>query len=209
MLDSTKETNTEPLVIQCVAARPMRRPARPATIAATSGPRTMATSMRGSTASASHRVQFFDVDAAPLAEQHHQDRKADRRFGRSHGENEEHEHLAVDVAEEARERDEVEVDREQHQFDTHQQQDDVLAVEEDPRDADREQDAREGQHLWQRDHSRFSGSTLTMRTRSSRRTATCFLTSWTFCPVRLRIVSTIAVTIATSRITAAIWKGYT
>ena len=57
-------------------------------------------------------------------------------FGRRHRQDEEHEHLAVDVAEVARERDEVEIDREQHQLDAHQQHDDVLAVQEDAGHAD-------------------------------------------------------------------------
>ena len=47
-----------------------------------------------------------------------------------------------------------------------------------------------------------------MRTRSFARTATCAAMSCTFRPARRRIVSVIAATIATSRITAASSNGY-
>ena len=96
---------------------------QPATIAASSGASTIGEQRFWSTRSALHRVEVFDVDAAPLAEQHDQDREADRRLGRRDGQDEEHEHLPGEVAQLARERDEVEVDREQHQLDAHQQQD--------------------------------------------------------------------------------------
>ncbi len=58
----------------------------------------------------------------------------------SHGQHEQREDLADQIAEERREGHEVDVDRQQHQFDRHQDDDDVLAVEEDAEDADREQD---------------------------------------------------------------------
>ena len=69
-----------------------------------------------------------------------EDGKADRRLGRGDGEHEEREDLADEIAEEGREGDEVDVDREQDQLDRHQDDDDVLAVEEDAEDAEREQD---------------------------------------------------------------------
>src|SRR5262245_30463137 len=101
----------------------------------------------------------------------------------------------------ARERDEVEVDGEQHELDAHQEQDHVLAVDEDAGHAQREQPGREHQIVSRRDdHDSLLASTLTMRTRSSRRTATCFAMSCTLRPGRLRIVSVIAATIASSRI---------
>jgi hypothetical protein len=49
---------------------------------------------------------------------------------------------------------------------------------------------------------------FTTRMRSFARTATCAAMSWALRPVRWRIVSTIAATIATSSITAASSKGY-
>ena len=57
----------------------------------------------------------------------------------------------VRVAEHPRERDEVEVDGEQHELDAHQQQDDVLAVQEDAGHAQAEQDGREHEVMRRRD----------------------------------------------------------
>jgi len=54
-------------------------------------------------------IKIIDIDRAHIAEQHDQDRQPDRRFG--DGEDEEHENLAVDIAEVMRERDEVHIDR--------------------------------------------------------------------------------------------------
>src|SRR5271165_3281939 len=152
--------------------------------------------------SALQRVEIFDVDAAPLAEQHDQNRESDGRFGRRDTQNEEHEDLSVDVAQESRKSDKIEIDREQHQLNAHQQDDDVLAIQEHACDRDREQDARQRQNLREADHGRFSAGILTTRTRSLARTATC---AETFCglpPMRGRSVSTMAATLATSKMTA-------
>ena len=65
-----------------------------------------------------------------------------RRFCRRDGQDEEHQHLAADVAEIARERHEVEIDGEQHQLDAHQENDDVPAVQEHARHRNGEQHAR-------------------------------------------------------------------
>src|SRR5207245_3022918 len=140
-------------------------------------------------------------------EQHHQDGESDRRLGRGHREDEEHEHLPVDVREIARERDEVEVRGEQQQLHAHQQQDDVLAVQENPGNRQGKQYPRQRQQLRQRDHGRFSASIFTMRSRSARRTATWRLTSWYFSPARWRMVSAMAATIATSSSIAASSSG--
>src|SRR5271165_221889 len=154
------------------------------------------------------RIEIFDVDAAPLAEQHDQYRQPNGRFGRGDAQYEEYEYLPVDIAQEPRERDEIEIDGQQHQFDAHQQDDDVLAIQEHPGHGDREQDARERQNLGKTDHGRFSAGILTTRTRSLARTAT-----WaeTFCglpPMRGRSVSTMAATLATSKMTATSCAGY-
>src|SRR5882724_12419921 len=87
-----------------------------------------------------HHVDVFDLDRAAVAEVDDEDGKADGGLGRRHRENEHGEDLADEVAELGREGDEVDVDREQHQLDRHQDDDDVLAVEEDAEDAEREQD---------------------------------------------------------------------
>src|SRR6185312_10833490 len=100
MSDRMQETPTPRMVIECAPTRPTTRPNTPATKAAISGSSGMRTSRVGFmvSASAPQGVQVFDVDAAPLAEQHYQDRQSNRRLRRSHGEYEEHEHLAVEVA---------------------------------------------------------------------------------------------------------------
>src|SRR5471030_1912122 len=88
-------------------------------------------------------IQVFHIDGVQITEHHHQDRQADRRFGGGHGQDEEHEDLPCGVAQVMRERDEVHVHRQQHQFDGHQQDNDVLAVQENTDDGDREQDRAE------------------------------------------------------------------
>ena len=138
------------------------RRASPAMMAATSG-----SSDDGEQRLRIHRAPHpFSVSRsstlmrAPLAEQHDQDRKADGRFRRRDGEHEEHEHLAADVAQVAREGDEVEIGREQQQLDAHQEQDDILAVDEDARHRERKQDPGERQELRERDHGASSADHL-------------------------------------------------
>src|SRR5215469_5941013 len=134
----------------CAPARPMRRPPRPATTDASSGSsgiRSSTVGLSGCTSSALQRVDVLDLDGAALAEQHHENREADRGLGRGNRENEEHEYLPVQVPEVAREGDEVEVGGEQQQLDAHQEQDEVLAVEEDTGYCDGEQHRGERQLL--------------------------------------------------------------
>src|SRR6476620_180963 len=90
-------------------------------------------------------VQIFDVDGVEIAEQHNKDRQADCGFRGGHSEDEENEDLSGGIAEIMRERDEIHVHRKQHQFNRHQQNDDVLAVEENTDDGDRKQDRAEDQ----------------------------------------------------------------
>src|ERR1700674_2737052 len=94
-------------------------------------------------------VEIIDVDGLQVAEKHHQDRQTDRGLRRGNGQYEEYENLSGDVVQVIREGDEIHVDREQHQLDRHQQDDDVLAVQKDPDDADREQDRAEDQEMRQ------------------------------------------------------------
>src|SRR3546814_2851713 len=82
---------------------------------------------------------------SPVTEQRHQDRKADRRLGCRHGEDEKHEDLAVGIAEEAGKRDKIDIHRKQHQLDGHQQDDHVLAVDDDPGNADAKQHRAQGE----------------------------------------------------------------
>src|SRR5690606_506610 len=225
------------MVTDCAPTRPTWRPKRPATMAPSSGASTIASSsdlertisMPG-IPSALQRVEFGDVDRAPVAEQRDQDRQADRGLGRGHGEDEEHEDLAGGIAELARERDEVDVHREQHQLDAHQQDDHVLPVEEDAGDADAEQRSgqrqvvAEGQALPEELHHLFSASGAapgtgassarctelgmsTMRRRSPGRVRTWSPGTWCLVPSRRRSVSVTAAMTATVRITAATSNG--
>src|ERR1700674_1912600 len=133
------DTATPRMQIQCEAARPSCGPQRPTTIAPNSGARgtsrySCCMVIRASPLEPPH---FLDVDRADVAKQQDQDRKPDRRFGGGNRQDEEDEHLAGGVAEEARERDEVEVDGEQHELDRHQHDEDVAPVEENADYADR------------------------------------------------------------------------
>src|SRR5690242_19396392 len=101
------------------------------------------------TASAFQAVEVFDIDGLQVAEQHDQDRQSDRGLGGGHRENEKHENLTGGVAEIMRERDEIHVHRQQHEFDRHQQDQHVLAVQEYPDHADREKDRAQYQVMLQ------------------------------------------------------------
>src|SRR3569832_2365902 len=168
-------------------------------------------------------VQVVHADVVLVAEQQHQDREADRAFRSGHGEDEEHEHLAVHVAQVVGERHEVGVDRQQHQFDAHQQHDQVAAVQEDADDGQREEHRAERQEVAQGEaHALVSavsatgtnggattvGSILMMCRRSRAFTRTASAGSKCLLSLRWRSVSAMAATIATSRMTAAISSGY-
>src|ERR1700761_3684956 len=126
MIASTAETSTARQVTSCAPRSPIQRPKKPAMIDAISGRKMAATVTR----SAFHHIDVFDRDGAAVAEIDDQNGKADRRFGGGHGQHEHGKDLADQIVEEGREGDEVDVDREQHQLDRHQDDDDVLAVEE-------------------------------------------------------------------------------
>src|SRR5690606_13321593 len=180
--------------------------------------------VRPASPSSLQRVDLGDVDRAAVAEQRHQDGQADRGLGRGHREDEEHEDLPRLVAEVPRERDEVDVHRQQHQLDRHQQDDDVLAVEENAGHADAEQHRAQRQVV---SSSRalsgelhccrasppvasspcFSAGMLTMRRRSAARTRACSAGFWCLVPGRRRRVSATAAITATVRISAATSNG--
>src|SRR5690242_14125611 len=106
-----------------------------------------------------------------------------------------------------REGDEVEVHREQHQLDRHQQHDQVAPGEEDADHADREEHRGEHQVVGEADAHSFSAGMETSRTRSALVARTCSDGSWARVSLRRRSVSEIAAMIATSRITAAVSKA--
>src|SRR5207244_6801158 len=121
--------------------------------------------------------------------------------------------LSRQVAEMMRERDEVHVDGEQHQLDRHQQDDEVLAVEEDADHPDRKEQRPQDEVMAERDHvpsllaAPVSGGSFTMRSRPAFVAASCVAGSWYLVSLRLRCVRAIAATMATSRMTAAISNG--
>src|SRR5436190_21348767 len=233
------ETRTPRMVTVCAPARPICLPNRPATIAPTSGAIGTTVSSAGervvamSCCSALERVELVDGDGRARSEQHDEDGEADGRLRGGDGEDEEDEDLAghrigarlrVEVV---RERDEVQVDGEQHQLDRHQQHDQVLAIEEDADHRQREQDRADGEVVAERDraerHRRSptgltaslgasrgtgSGFIVTMRMRSAFCALTCSDGSIRFESFLARKVSEIAAMIATSSSTAAICNGY-
>src|SRR5216684_5529052 len=153
-IDSAAAISSAAQVTICAARSPMTRQNRPAIAAASMGSRTislMARSMMRSAPLALHRADVFDLDGAAIAEIHHQDGEPDRRLGRGDGQHEHGEDLAHDVALEDREGHEVDVDGEQHQLDAHQDDDDVLAVQEDAQDAKGEQHRGEAEIVTEAD----------------------------------------------------------
>src|SRR5215510_1033536 len=110
---------------------------RPARMAPSSGRKTIAWTIAGLTL---HQIDILNRDRTTVAEIDHQDGEADRSFGGRDSQDQEREDLTDDIAEEGRERHQVDVDGEQDQLDRHQDHDDVLAVQEDAEDPEREQD---------------------------------------------------------------------
>src|SRR5437016_2767904 len=126
----------------------MARPNRPAMTQPISGRKTIAWYIAPS---ALHQTDVFDRDRAAVAVIGDENGKADRGLGGGHREHDQREHLADQIAEMRRERHQVDVDREQNQLDRHQDDDDVLAVEEDAEDAHREQDGADREIMAQPD----------------------------------------------------------
>src|SRR6266851_6648908 len=201
--EAANEIATDRIADQCANALPSFQPKKPASAAPTSGENA---AIQESVIKSMvfllslEAAQVVHVDRAQVAEERDEDREPDRRLGRRHREDEEHEHLAGEVAQLVREGDEVRVDGKQHQLDRHQQDDEVLPVEEDADHADREEERAEDEVMAQRDHS------FTIFRRSALVAESCSAGFWYFVSLRPRSVSAIAATIATSRITAAISK---
>src|SRR5262245_41561287 len=95
--------------------------------------------------SALHEIDVRNRDRAAVAEIDHEYRKPDGGFGGRDREHQQRIDLADDVAQEGRERHEVDIDGEQDQLDRHHDDDDVLAVEEDAENAEREQHGGDGE----------------------------------------------------------------
>src|SRR5262245_40210791 len=114
-----------------------------------------------------------------------------------------------------RERHQIDVDREQDQFDRHQYDDDALAIEKNTEDPEGEQDRGDGQIVAEADGHVLPPSpcpdrTLTISIDVAGVRATCVAMSWRRTRARGCNVSTIgpsiATIIATSRIIPAAWK---
>src|SRR6476646_8078765 len=151
--------------------------------------------------SALHQVDVLDRDRAAIAVVGDQNSEADGGLGGRHGQHQQREHLAHQVTEKGRESDENDVD--------------VLPVDEDPEDTDREQDGSHREVMAEADghivplrasYRPWPGRTLTMSIAVALVRATC---SAMFCRLTLglwRSVNTIAPIIATSSTTPAAWK---
>src|SRR5438132_2768521 len=135
-IPSTADSKRAPQVTSCAPRSPITRPKKPAISAAISGRKTTATAKE----SAFHHVDVLDRYRAAVADINDQHGEADRRFGRGDRQHKHREGLADEVIEKDRERHEVDADRKQHQLDRHQHDDDVLAIEENAEDPEREQD---------------------------------------------------------------------
>src|SRR5271169_3687121 len=128
--ETKNDTATSRMVMRCVHARPSVLPNSPAATAPASGAKGTSRYKLSMSSLTFQLAEVIHVNGAQIAEQHHQDRQPDRRFGCCHGEDEKYEHLPCGVVQVMRKGDEIGVHRKQHQFDRHQQHDDVLAVEE-------------------------------------------------------------------------------
>src|ERR1700748_2654319 len=98
-----------------------------------------------------HQVDVFNLDGSAVAEINQNDGEADGSLGGGDRQHQHRHHLTGQVVQHGGERDEIEVDGEQDQFDRHQHDDDVLAVEEDSEHADHQQDAADDQIMIQAD----------------------------------------------------------
>src|SRR5271169_5295755 len=146
-IPNTADSSSAPQVMICAPRSPIARPKKPAMTAAKNGRKTMA----GANPSAFHYVDVFDPDRAAVAEIDDEDGEPDRRLGRGDGQHEHRKGLADKVVAEYRKGHEVDVDRKQHQLDRHQDDDYVLAVQEDAKNPEREQDRRHGQVMGKTD----------------------------------------------------------
>src|SRR4029078_9441974 len=172
--------------------------------------------------SALHHVDVFDRDRSAISIVDDDDRKPDCRLGCRNRQNEEREYLPDEVVVEMRKRDEVDIDGQQNQLDRHQNDDDVLAIDENTEDAEREEARGHRQIVPESDgHSaasvRFDRLAATGLTEPPLGTlitssvvfgggATCSATACRLTFSRCLRVSTIAPIIATSRIIPAPWK---
>src|SRR5207249_2442482 len=134
------------------------------------------------------QIDVFDRDRSAVAEIGDENSQTDRGFSGRDRQHNERVDLSDDVAEKTRERDQVDIDREQDQLDRHQDDDDVLAVEKDSENAEREHDRRNRKIVAKPDrrggiHGSIHGSpcpdfTLTISIAVALLRATCWAMIW-------------------------------
>src|SRR5665213_730051 len=140
-MPNAADSTSAPQVTICAPRSPIARPKNPAIAAAKSCRKTT----RATTALTPHHPDVLDPDRPAVAEINQQNGEPDSGFRRRHRQHEHREDLADQIVEHDREGNEIDVDREQHQLDRHQDDDDVLAVEKNPENPEREEDCRDGQ----------------------------------------------------------------
>src|SRR5580704_5930126 len=157
--------------------------------------------------SALHHVDVLNRDGAAVAEIDHKNGKPDCRFGGGDGEHEQGEDLADQIAQIGREGHEIDAHRQEDQFHRHQDDDDVLAVEENAHHPDGEQDSGDSQVIGQPDgHAPAPGLRSCMSTAMAAVRAFWTEITWRRTPGRDRNVSTMDPIIATSSTMPAVWK---
>src|SRR5262245_37872110 len=163
-------------------------------IAPSSGNKTMAWYI-----SALHQIDVFHRDRAPVAVKHHQNGKANGGLRCRHRQHQKRKDLTDDIAQKARERDKIDIDRKQDQLDRHQYDDDILPVEKDAEDSEGEQDRGDRKIMPEADrHGQIPcpGCTLRISIAVSLVRATCTEMFCRFTFGLCRSVSTIAPIIA-------------
>src|SRR6056297_2766569 len=151
--DKRQDRNNRPVATHCAPMSPMIRQPNPAMMAPMRGAKRMVNSI----GSAFHHVDVFHGDGAAVAEEADKNGQPDRRLGRSDRQDEQGKDLSNQIAQKGRKRDKVDVDREQHQFNRHQQDDDVLPVQEEAENPDDEQRRRHRQVMFKSNHACPSG----------------------------------------------------
>src|SRR5215468_6258681 len=130
--------------------------------------------------SAFHEIDVLNRNRAAVAEIGNEDRETNGGLRGRNRQHQERKNLADEIAEIGRKRHEVDIDRQQYQFDRHQNDDDVFAVEEYSEYPERKQDGANRQVMSQPDcHDRpCPDLTLTTSIALDLVRATCLPASW-------------------------------
>ena len=93
-------------------------------------------------------VKIIHVDRPQITEQHHENCQPYRWFRCCNGQNKKHKNLPGRITKVVRKCNEIHIYRKQHEFDRHEQNDDVFPIEENAHYADRKQDRAKNQIVW-------------------------------------------------------------